>query len=158
MRLIDADELLKAVDEERKYLLARGQAGAEHILVHNFRNLVDNAPTVELRMGRMTNGIIIPIERPTGEYQKKALKLIDSMQDEKKITVRQVGTLRRAILTEPERQQGTWEQIRRFNKKGRIFLNCNQCNYGKNGEIICELPEIPNFCPNCGARMKGTEE
>lgn len=46
-RLIDADELLKKVDEERKYLIARGQAGAEHILVHNFRGLVENAPTVE---------------------------------------------------------------------------------------------------------------
>lgn len=47
MRLIDADELLKRVDEERQCLLARGQAGAEHILVHNFRDLIDNAPTVE---------------------------------------------------------------------------------------------------------------
>jgi hypothetical protein len=46
-RLIDADELLKAVDHEREYLLARGQKGAEHILVHNFRDLIDNAPTVE---------------------------------------------------------------------------------------------------------------
>ena len=46
MRLIDADALLKVVDEERKYLKARGQLGAEHILVHNFRDLIDNAPTV----------------------------------------------------------------------------------------------------------------
>lgn len=46
MRLIDADELLKAVDKEREYLLARGQTGAEHILVHNFRDLIDNAPTI----------------------------------------------------------------------------------------------------------------
>ena len=46
MRLIDADELLKAVDKEREYLLARCQTGAEHILVHNFRDLIDNAPTV----------------------------------------------------------------------------------------------------------------
>lgn len=29
---------------------------------------IDNAPTVELLMGRMTNGVIIPIERPTGEW------------------------------------------------------------------------------------------
>ena len=47
MRTIDADELLKRVDEEREYLKARGQLGAEHILVHNFRDLIDNAPTVE---------------------------------------------------------------------------------------------------------------
>ena len=47
MRYIDADALLKRVDEERKYLIARGQTGAEHILVHNFRDLIDNAPTVK---------------------------------------------------------------------------------------------------------------
>ena len=47
MRPIDADELLKRVDEERQYLLARGQEGAEHILVNNFRVLIDNAPTVD---------------------------------------------------------------------------------------------------------------
>lgn len=29
--------------------------------------LIDNAPTVELQMGRMVNGVIIPIERPQGE-------------------------------------------------------------------------------------------
>ena len=48
MRLIDADVLLKRVDEEREYLKGRGLFGAEHILVHNFRELVDNAPTVEI--------------------------------------------------------------------------------------------------------------
>lgn len=47
-RLIDADALLEMVDKERQYLIARGQTGAEHILVHNFRDLIDNAPTVEI--------------------------------------------------------------------------------------------------------------
>ena len=47
MRLIDADELLEKIDAERKYLIERGQTGAEHILTHNFRDLVLNAPTVE---------------------------------------------------------------------------------------------------------------
>lgn len=56
VRLIDANALLKRVDEEREYLKARGQLGAEHILVHNFRDLIDNAPTVE--------------ERPKGEWIK----------------------------------------------------------------------------------------
>lgn len=48
MRPVDADALLKAIDEERQYLLARGQTGAEHILVHNFRNLVEDAPSIPL--------------------------------------------------------------------------------------------------------------
>lgn len=48
MRLIDAEALLARIDEERKYLIERGQTGAEHILVHNFRDLVENAPTVKV--------------------------------------------------------------------------------------------------------------
>ncbi len=48
MRIIDADALLESVDKERRYLIARGQTGAEHILVHNFRDLIDNAPTVDI--------------------------------------------------------------------------------------------------------------
>ena len=47
MRLIDADKLLERVDKEREYLVARGQLGAEHILVKNFRDLIEEAPTVE---------------------------------------------------------------------------------------------------------------
>ena len=56
MRPIDADELLKRVDEERQYLLARGQEGAEHILVNNFHVLIDNAPTIERPQGEWIKG------------------------------------------------------------------------------------------------------
>lgn len=44
--LISKSALLQKIDEEREYLKARGLFGAEHILVHNFRELVENAPTV----------------------------------------------------------------------------------------------------------------
>ena len=47
MRLIDADALLKAMEEERNFLLARGQTGAEHILVHHCLPIIDNSPTVD---------------------------------------------------------------------------------------------------------------
>ncbi|MBO7526969.1 MAG: hypothetical protein J6T74_03620 [Clostridia bacterium] len=48
MRLIDADALIKRIDVERQYLKERGLLGGEHILVHNFRELVENAPSVPL--------------------------------------------------------------------------------------------------------------
>ena len=44
--LISREALLKAVEEERQYLLARGEIGAEHILVHHCLPLIDNAPAV----------------------------------------------------------------------------------------------------------------
>ena len=44
--LISREALLKAMEEERQYLLARGQTGAEHIIVHHCLPIIDNAPTV----------------------------------------------------------------------------------------------------------------
>lgn len=44
--LISREDLLKAMEEERQFLLARGATGAEHILVHHCLPLIDNAPTV----------------------------------------------------------------------------------------------------------------
>lgn len=44
--LISREALLKAMEEERQYLLARGQTGAEHILVHHCLPIIDNAPIV----------------------------------------------------------------------------------------------------------------
>lgn len=48
--LISREALLKAMEEERQYLLARGLRGAEHILVHHCLPLIDNAQTVPLRL------------------------------------------------------------------------------------------------------------
>jgi hypothetical protein len=45
--LISREALLKAIEEERQYLLARGQTGAEHIIVHHCLPIIDKAPTVE---------------------------------------------------------------------------------------------------------------
>lgn len=44
---ISRKALLDRVDEEREYLKARGLYGAEHILVHNFRELIEDAPLID---------------------------------------------------------------------------------------------------------------
>lgn len=59
MRLIDADELKKLFPDE-------GEGSWTYNITA--KSYIDNAPTVELRMGRMINGTIVPIERPTGEW------------------------------------------------------------------------------------------
>ena len=55
MRSVDADAILEKIDKEREYLIARGQIGAEHILVKYCRDFVEDAQTVEP-------------ERPRGEW------------------------------------------------------------------------------------------
>lgn len=63
MRLIDADELKKKIEIEYNNNVGSycdGLLGAEE--------LIDNAPTVELLIARGTNGVVIPMTRPTGKW------------------------------------------------------------------------------------------
>lgn len=55
--------------------------------------------------------------------------------------------------TVEERPHGEWVEVKRYNRKGKRFLDCSVCHYGEKGEIVCEVTKLPNFCPNCGASM-----
>lgn len=46
-RLIDADALLAAIDAERQILVEQKRLGAEHIVVHHARRLIEDSPTVD---------------------------------------------------------------------------------------------------------------
>lgn len=45
--LISRSELLEDIDKERKRLVERNLFGAEHLLVHPVRRLIENAPAVD---------------------------------------------------------------------------------------------------------------
>ena len=47
MRQIDADALLDAIDRERETLIEEGRTGAEHVVVHHARRLIEDMPTVD---------------------------------------------------------------------------------------------------------------
>ena len=64
MRIIDADELKEKIENEVDNNVGSycdGLLGAEI--------LIDNTPTIELLIARGTNGIVIPMTRPTGEWK-----------------------------------------------------------------------------------------
>lgn len=46
--------------------------------------------------------------------------------------------------------QGKWEET--FESNGKTYHKCNRCH------ISSELILIDNFCPNCGANMRGGAE
>lgn len=52
MKIINADAILAKIDKEREYLVARGQLGAEHILVKYCRDFIEDAPPVESPKGK----------------------------------------------------------------------------------------------------------
>ena len=47
MRLGDLDALENAIDKEREILIEQGRHGAEHIVVHHARRLIEDAPTID---------------------------------------------------------------------------------------------------------------
>lgn len=62
--LISRKGLLQDIDKEREYLKGRGQLGAEHVLVHNFMDLVYNAPSVDLSALQVNEDDVIVFKFP----------------------------------------------------------------------------------------------
>ena len=117
MRPIDGDKLLETIEKERQYLRSRGLYGAEHILVHNFRNLVEDAPTISLPNEQIA-------WKQGYEYGKNE-----------------------------KRPEGEWIEQKNYPYQKcnlQLGYECNQCG--------TENPYKANFCPNCGADMRGGAE
>lgn len=51
----------------------------------------------------------------------------------------------------PTAKRGTWDCY--------ICSNCKTCaNYFVSGDLYMEFEELPNYCPNCGADMRETNQ
>lgn len=126
--LISKSALLQKIDEEREYLKARGLFGAEHILVHNFRELVENAPTVN--------------HPNCDNCEDKAKQYSLGFQD--------------GYLTGKERPQGEWIYTDKEDKKKGYGGYCSVCKCDMPIGINDWKQEYyeSKFCPNCGAGMK----
>ena len=47
MKQIDKDAILAAIDKERQILIEQERFGAEHVVVHHARRLIEDAPTID---------------------------------------------------------------------------------------------------------------
>lgn len=117
--LISREALLKAMEEERQYLLARGQTGAEHIIVHHCLPIIDNAPTV---------------------FSCNACK---NMGNEREcVDCHDFSN----YVHYDARPQGEWIDI-----DGEwLDYKCDKCGW--------QSTRKHNFCPSCGADMRGGAE
>lgn len=150
MRLIDADELKKAIIKELPQMSNWGETFIPL--------LIDEAPTVET---------LDTDDEPKTSRQERALEIIDALKTDRLIGNKQRGTLRRAILDNtPEvpsnmtliptavldeltsTSRGVGEWIDHSQDFG--YVECPICEHLTNCEgNINEL----HFCWNCGALM-----
>lgn len=126
--LISREALLKAMEEERQFLLARGQTGAEHILVHHCLPIIGNAPTVHTK----------PFANVT--FDKDELEQI--------VRDRVIKPIKNGeLVVKEERPRGEW--IDHSEDEG--YLECPICGCLTN----CDgNKEELHYCWNCGADMR----
>ena len=74
VRLGDLDALETAIDKEREILIEQGRPGAEHIVVHHARRLIEEAPTIDA----------IPVEWLTEKYDEEYKAIYYCKGDAKK--------------------------------------------------------------------------
>ena len=100
---ISREELLARIDEERKHLLDIKMDGAEHILVHHARRIIEDMPSVT-----------------------------------------------------PQPKMGKWEVIRKeYEFMGGVVNEPQGCKCSNCGGIVKFKSD---FCPVCGADMRGDED
>ena len=141
MRLIDADEVLKRWGL-KFYAMGGDRLGPNgdeiSFYVNGLLNEIQNAPTVELQK-------IVTI--PPELIEKLASCVVDI-----------VGNIdwEKAIEAYKARPQGKWYKTGQSFIKADKFRNygCSNCFY----ELDEHIRKEPNFCPNCGADMRGGRE
>lgn len=82
--------------------------------------------------------------------EKRALTIINHLCVDGHINNKEQGCLRRAILLH-ERPQGKWLEHNSY------FHKCSKCQKIVGFDYIEQEGEMFNFCPNCGADMRGDD-
>lgn len=97
-----------------------------------FYKIIDNAPTVDIKPFAIV------------KFDKDELK---RLVDERVIEPIKNGEL---VLQTDKRPHGEWQEP--FESNGKTYHKCTHCH------ISSELILFGNFCPNCGADMRGGED
>lgn len=99
--------------------------------------IIDNAPTVDIKPFAIV------------KFDKDELK---RLVDERVVEPIKNGelVLQTEVLQTDKRPHGEWEEP--FESNGKTYHKCTHCH------ISSELILFGNFCPNCGADMRGGED
>lgn len=96
-----------------------------------FIKLIDNAPTIEPQKVLVAN-VTFDKEQLEQLVRDRVIEPIKNVE---------------LVLQTDERPHGEWQEP--FESNGKTYHKCNHCH------ISSELILFDNFCPHCGANMKG---
>lgn len=144
MRLIDADALIEKWYEVNN--IGPEDCGARFIGYTEIPRFINNAPTVQEGVSEeaISEPKVIPIKLEKRYPESKDEDITDAF-------------LQGYIKGKVDRPQGEW--IEKYNGNGWDDFwdyTCSHC--GKKYERADAVLYHANFCPNCGARMKGGAE
>lgn len=138
---ISRTELLAKIDEERKHLLELKMDGAEHIIVHHARRIIEDMPSEK---PKYTDEEIDKIQAVEQAYVDKMVEL---------------------AVEESKRPKGKWIEIQSGDKDFPESIVCSRCknenshlDFNEHSEPIGKVFVTSKYCPNCGAYMGGADE
>lgn len=160
MRLIDADELKReiaslVVKGESRIYEVMPRCGGEWVdgIASAYRE-IDDAPTVSIKscermklIQEAVDCIRNTFNRDTGSDKlvRNCMALLQNAIDG------EYHDMEKVDVSELERPQGHWEvRVNNLNKSRTI--HCSICDYHFEA-----WRDKPNFCPNCGAEMRGDD-
>ena len=84
--------------------------------------------------------------------EREGWSLCRTFQKDKDTMVYEVKKLSDFLTIEPERKKGKWINVNDGKWNTIEVLKCSVC-----GEMDNRMNKTDNFCPNCGADMRGEE-
>lgn len=148
---ISRTELLSRIDAERKHLLNIKMDGAEHIIVHHARRIIEDMSPVTPSYNSIKTELK-PCEDCISRSELLRHQHIiydDDGEGYKAVYVKDIKAMPSVI---PERPKGTWIDIRvikSFHYDGEPRVRCSRCGN--------EEEWSSNYCPNCGSYNGGND-
>ena len=144
MRLIDADKLKAKLQEHHDFFVNA---------YDGFKNL---PPNDKARVDEITHCISEIVNAPTVEPCYQTTSCLDCKNyDKEKYYCPRFCKVIREIAKENQRPQGKWIKVV---ENLSWHYECNKCH---NRPLMARLVDedvLSEFCPNCGADMRGKEE
>ena len=166
---VSRSEALKRIDAERQHLLDIKMDGAEHILVHHARRIIEDLPSVNPKTvtefadkckecGKIQKELFedaMSRSEAIKKFNEVAYPIVHGRNShDKGMTLTEIEQVMNELsAVQIQMKRGFWKEKHYANYP--TWHECSICGfeaYEENGD-----EHLSNFCPNCGAALKEGE-